>query len=72
MIDEDGYPTTPFILATCTKPSVPHLRVLFCPCDLRKATAHVKKKALDMRHQAQKSLLSIFVGIAQHQKGYHV
>ena len=72
MINEDGDPTTPFKLVTGMKPSVSHLRVLFCPCVVQKATAHVDKKVLNMRHQAQKGFCSIFVGIAQHQKGYIV
>ena len=54
IINEDGNPTTPQKLATGTKPSVSHLRVLFCPCIVRKATAHVETKTLNMRHQAQK------------------
>ena len=41
LIDEDGDPTSPHKLATGKKPSVSHLRVLFCPCLVRKATAHV-------------------------------
>ena len=41
LINEDGDPTTTYKLATCTKPSVSHLRVLFCLCVVRKATAHV-------------------------------
>ena len=49
-----------------------HLRVLFCPCVVRKATAHVETKALNMRHQAQKGFRGIFVGIPEHQKGYLV
>ena len=52
LINEDSNPTTPFKISTGTKPSVSHLRVLFCPCVIRKATAHVDKKALNMRHQA--------------------
>ena len=32
MINENGDPTTPHKLATGTKPSVSHLRVLFFPC----------------------------------------
>ena len=36
--------TTTFKLATGKKPSVSHLRVLFCPCVVRKATAHVGEK----------------------------
>ena len=38
IINEDGDPTTPHKLATGTKPSVSHLRVLFFPCVVRKAT----------------------------------
>ena len=51
-INEDGDPTTPYKLATGTKPSVSHLRVLFCSCVVRKHTAHVETKSLNMRHQA--------------------
>ena len=68
LINEDGYPTTTYKLATGTKPSVSHLRVLFCPCVVRKATAHVEKKTLNMRHQAQKGFRGIFVVIPQHEK----
>ena len=32
IINKDGDPTTPHKLATCTKPSVSHLCVLFCTC----------------------------------------
>ena len=53
MINEDGDPTRPHKLATGTKPSVSHLCVLFCPCVVRKATAHFGTKVLTMRHQAQ-------------------
>ena len=60
----------PHKLATGTKPSVSHLRFLFCPCVVLKATAHVETKTLNMRHQTQKGFLGIFVGITQHQKGY--
>ena len=72
MINKDSKTTTPFKLATGTKPSVSHLRVLFCPCVVRKSTAHANKKALNMRHQAQKGFHGIFVGIPQHQKVYLV
>ena len=40
LINEYDYPTTPHKLAIGTKPSVSHLRVLFCPCVVQKATAH--------------------------------
>ena len=66
LINEDGDPATSFKLLTGTKPSVSHLRVLFCPCAVRKATSHVDKKALNMRRQAQKGFCGIFVGIPQH------
>ena len=59
-------------LATGTKPSVSYLRVLFCPCIVRKDTAHVETKRLNMRHQAQKGFRGIFFGIPEHQKGYLV
>ena len=72
LINEDGDPTTPHKLAIGMKPSVSHLRVLFCPCVVRKATAHVETKALNMRHQGQKGFHGIFVGIPEHQKGYLV
>ena len=54
IINEYGDPTAPHKLETGTKPSVSHLRVLFCTCGVRKATAHVETKTLNMRHQAQK------------------
>ena len=63
LIKEDGDPTTPQKLATGTIPSVSHLLVLFCPCVVRKATAHVETKTLNMRHQAQIFFRGIFVGI---------
>ena len=63
LINKDGNPTTPHKLATGTKPSVSHLCVLFCPCVVRKATAHVETKTLNMCHQAQKGFRSIFAGI---------
>ena len=72
MINEDGDPTTPFKFVTGTKTSVSHLRVLFCPCVVRKYTSYVDKKALNMRNQAQKSFRGIFVGIPQYQKEYLV
>ena len=69
IINEDGNQTTPHKLATGTKPSVSHLRVLFCPCGARKATSHVETRTLNMRHQAKKGFRGIFVGITEHQKG---
>ena len=68
LINEDGRSTTSFKFATETKPSVSHLCVLFCPWILQEATVYVGTKSLNMRHQAQKSIHGIFVGILQHQK----
>ena len=70
LIIEDGDLNTPFKLATGKNTSVSHLRVLFHPCVVRKATEHVGTKALNMCHQAQKGFCGIFVGITQYQKGY--
>ena len=72
LINKDGDPTTPFKVATGTKTSLSHLRVLFCPCVVRKATAHVGTKAINMHHQAQNGFCGIFVGIPQHQSLYLV
>ena len=44
LINEDGNPTTPHKLETGTIPSVSHLRVLFFPCVVWKATARVETK----------------------------
>ena len=59
LIKEYGKPTAPFKLYTGTKPSVSHLRVLFCPCVVRKATAPVDKKVLNIRHQVQKGFFRL-------------
>ena len=50
LINNDGDLTIPYKLATSMKPSLSHLRVLFCPYVVRTATAHAGTKALDMRH----------------------
>ena len=46
--------------------------MLFCPCVVRKATAHIDKKALNIHPKAQEGFRGIFVEITQHQKGYLV
>ena len=69
LINEYGNPTTPYKLATGMKPSILHLRVLFFPYVVRKSTAHIGEKLLNMRHQAQKGFHFIFSRITQHQKG---
>ena len=68
LINEDGDPTTPNKLAKGMKPSVLHLRMFICPCVVRKNTAHVETKTLNMRHQAQKGFCGTFIGIPEHQK----
>ena len=68
LINEYGHPITLHKLVTGTKPSVSHLRVLFFPCVVRKAMAHVQTKTLIMSHQAQKGFCGIFVDIPEHQK----
>ena len=52
LVNQDSEPTTPKKLSTVTKSSVSNMRVLFCPCVVKKATAHVDTKALKMRHQS--------------------
>ena len=54
LINEDGDPTTPHKLATGKKPSGSYLGLIFCPCVVRKSTAHVETKTLNMCHQGQK------------------
>ena len=44
LIKKYGKPNTLFKLVTGTKPSVSYLCVLFCPCVVQNATAHVKKR----------------------------
>ena len=52
------------------KPSISHLRVLFCPCVVHKANAYVGTMKLNMCHQAQKGFCGLFFVIPQLQKGY--
>ena len=72
LINEDGESTTPFKLETGKKNLVSYLRVLPFPGVVRKANSHVRTKALNMCHQAQKRFCGIFVLIPHHQKGYVV
>ena len=62
-INQDGEPTTQQFLLS-------NQLVLFCPCVVRKVSAHVDVKVLNMRHQSEKGFWGIFVGIPQHQKLY--
>ena len=54
LINKYGNLTMPFKLATGKKPSISHLRVLFCPCVVQRATAHNGTKTLNLCQQAQK------------------
>ena len=72
LINKDGEPITSFKLATGIKPSVSNLRVLFLNVLYGKLLHTLKKKALNVCHQAQKGFCGIFVGIPHHQKGYLV
>ena len=53
LINEDGETTMQIKLATGTKPSVLYSCMIFCPCVVRKATAHTDKKVLNICHQAK-------------------
>ena len=54
LINEDVKPATSFKPTMVMKHSASHLHTLFCPYVVRKTTAHVGTKALNMRHQWQK------------------
>ena len=69
LINEDGETTTPYKPSTGMKHSILHSRVISCLRVVKKSTAHVGKKVLNMCHQVQKGFCGIFVGIPQHQKG---
>ena len=45
---------------------------LFFPYVVKKSTAHIYTKALNICHQSQKFFWGISVGIPQHKKGYLV
>ena len=68
LVNQDGEPTTPHKLETGNKRSVSNLHVLLCPFVVRKATAHIDLKVLNMCHQPQNGFRRILVGIPQHQK----
>ena len=61
LITKNGDPTTPHKLAIGTKPSLSHLRVLFCPCVVWKATVHVETKALNMLSHCEQDRKSVAV-----------
>ena len=59
LVKKCGEPTTPNKLATDAKSSVSNLRVLFCPCVVQKATAHVNTKALNIFNQSQQQKIRV-------------
>ena len=70
--NQDSEPIMPHKLETVTKPLVSNLRVLFFSCAVRKSTAHVDGKVLNLPRQPQYGFWGIFVGITQHQKLPHL
>ena len=72
LIKQYGNTNMPFKLVTGPRPLVSHLRVLYFPCVVQRATAHIGTKASNMCHKAQTRFCSIFVGITQHLKRYLV
>ena len=55
LVNQYGEPTTPHKMETVMKPLVSNPCVLLCPCIVRKATARVDTKDLNIRHQSQKN-----------------
>ena len=70
LVNQYGETTTSHRMATGTNPSIPNICVLFFPCVVQKASAHVERKVLNMRHQPQNGFRGIFVVIPQHQRWY--
>ena len=69
LVNHYGGPNAPRKLANGTKPSISNLHVLFFPCVVLKATAHVDTKSLNMCHHSQNYFRGIFVRIPQHKNG---
>ena len=61
LVNQEGEPTIPHKLKTGTKNQVSNLSVLFCPCVVQKATAHIDTNALNIIHQSQKGFNGISV-----------
>ena len=55
-------PATPYELFHDSKPSVGHLRELFCPVIAKKFVAQKDGKQVNMRNQPQHGYCGIFVG----------
>ena len=63
LVNQYSEPTTPHKLENETKNSVTNLCVLFFPCVVRKATAHVDKNELNIGHKPQRHFCGTFVRI---------
>ena len=59
LVNNYGEPTTTHKLETGMKPPVSNPRFLLCPCIVRKATAHVDTKYLNIRHKSQNKSIHI-------------
>ena len=66
LVKQDSEPTNPQKLTNGTKPSVSNIRILLFPYFVKKSTAYVDTKALNMCHQSQKGFCGIFVVIPKH------
>ena len=64
LINKDSVQATPYKLATGMKTLILNLCVLFFLCVVKKATAHVETKLLNMHCQAQKFFCGTFVGVS--------
>ena len=69
LVNHYSEPTMTQKQETGTKPSVSNIHALFCPCVVKKDTAHVDTKVLNMHHQSRNGFCVIFAVIPQHQRG---
>ena len=69
LVNYDDEPTTQHKLETGAKTSVSNLRILFCTYVVRKSTAYVDTKVLNMRHQSQKGFGVSSLGFHNIKKG---
>ena len=69
LINKYDESTMPQKLATGTKPSVSNIRILFFSYVVQKVTAHIDRKALNMRHWSQNGFRGISVVITQQKNG---
>ena len=69
-VNHDSEPNMSHKLTNGTKTSVSNLMVLLSPCVVQKATTHIDKKLLNIRHRSQRCFRGISIIIPQHKKGY--